>query len=258
MKNIELLPIELTSWCLCAQCNTQYVEVDNIGRLLCFVHPGVKLLNTRGQSYFSCCNRLNTREGCTRMDHTTEKFTNQSIEERFNQIQAFSIMILPSLLLPYLYGPPTKDVVLFQLPKNFSHSNNTSDKLTFNLPVLDEAMKRFHSKLVYDKISVIDQMPLEGEPNLFELYKGHYDELKWIRNTVFWKSQILDSLFEMSQHSELFEKELSAHDGKKMRCEKECDLIWKNINNSKSGDKNKSNIIINFMIISRLDRVIEG
>lgn len=258
MKNIDLLPVELTSWRLCEQCGTHYVEVDNIGRLLCSVHPGIKLLNSRGQSYFSCCNRLNPRDGCTRMDHTTEKFTYQSIDERFNQIQAFSILILPTLLVPYLYGPPVKDRVLFRLPCDFTLSLNPSDTLTFNFSVLDMAMKRFKSKLVFDKISQIDALPQNGEPDLFELYgEDDDDELKWQRITTFSKTLILNSLFETSLQSDLFQTELSAHDGKRMRGEKECEQIWKNINTSKSGNKNKSNIIISFVIISRLDSVIQ-
>jgi len=257
MKNIELLPVELTSWRECAQCGTKYVEVDNIGRLLCSVHPGIKLLNDRGQSYFSCCNRLNARDGCTRMDHTIEKFTYQSIELRFNQIQAFCIQIIPSLLIPYFYGPPPKDRILFQLPANFSLSRNMYDKLTFKLPVLYEGMKRFQSKLVDDKISPLDRIPQDGEPDFVQIYDGE-DELKWVRETVLSKSLILDALLNQSLQSELFQRDLSAQDGKKMRGEKECEQIWKNINNPKYGDKNKSNIIINFMIITRIDRTILG
>ncbi len=256
MKNIDLLPVELTSWRSCEQCGIEYVEVDNIGRLLCSVHPGVKLLNSRGQSYFSCCNRLNAREGCTRIDHTTEKFSYQSIDERFNQIQAFSILVLPCILIPYLYGAPRKDRILFKLPDNFTFSRNVDDTLKFYLPVLDEAMKRFETKLVRDKISYLDAAPLNGEPDLFEIYGGASDELKWMRGTTFSKTQILNSLFETSRQSQLFQQDLSAQDGKKMRGEKECDRIWKNIN-SKNGDKNKSNIIINFMIVSRIDQTIE-
>ncbi len=258
MKNIELLPPELTCWKRCEQCGRDYVEVDNIGRFLCAVHPGVKLVNSNGQSYFSCCNRINTRDGCTRLDHTTERFTYQSIDERFNQIQAFSILILPNLLIPYLYGPLIKDRVLFSLPSDFSPSRNTDDIMAFKLPVLEEGMRRYRKKLVYDKNSMIDQAPQDDEPNLYDGLIDE-DELKWVEETLFSKKQILASLLENSSQSELFQKELSAQESKKMRGEKECEQIWKNISSSgsKSGDKNKSNIIINFMVISRIDRVIQ-
>src|ERR1700761_9054839 len=39
----------------CINCNTEYKEMNNIGKLLCRVHPGLKLCDNDNNNYYSCC-----------------------------------------------------------------------------------------------------------------------------------------------------------------------------------------------------------
>ena len=254
-RNIDLLPLDLTSAKKCVQCGTIYVELDNIGRLQCRVHPGVRLENAgSGQYYYSCCDRLDSQYGCTQIDHTTEVFTTQSEEMRLNQIQQFSIMILPCILHPYLYQIPMRDRILYELPPDFKLTRNPTDLLQLSLPVLQVAHEKFERKRARDNVSFIDRLPRDGE---YDVLGDSDDEegIEWRRVTTFSKNSILKSLYETSKTSELFQKGLSVGEERKLRIDTACAEIWKNVTQE---DKNKINIIISFQIISRLDSIIRA
>lgn len=255
-RNIDLLPLDLTSAKKCVQCGTIYVELDNIGRLRCHVHPGVRLENAGGQHYYSCCDRLDPQYGCTQIDHTIEVFTTQSEEMRLNQIQQFSIMILPCILHPYLYQIPTRDRILYELPPDFNLNRNQTDLLQLSLPVLQVAHEKFERKRARDKVSFIDRLSHDGEyDDVMSMLGDSGEEIEWRRVTTFSKNSILKSLYETSKTSELFQKELSAGEERKLRIDTACAEIWKNVTQE---DKNKINIIISFQIISRLDSIIRA
>lgn len=69
-------------------CRAVYREADNLGRLLCAIHPGLKLCDDQGRSYYSCCGmecearqkgQIHAIEssGCLVMDHMQSVYANE-------------------------------------------------------------------------------------------------------------------------------------------------------------------------------------
>jgi hypothetical protein len=251
MKNIDLVPVQLTCGNICKQCGAWFVELDNIGRLLCSIHPGVKLVDPNGQFYYSCCDRLNTSDGCTRIDHTLISFTNQSINARFNQIQQFSIMVLPDLLQSYLYMPTPRQQILY----SSSTDRNENNIIQLKLPALIEAYKRFQKKNACDPLCYAAQIPRIDE----QVYGNTLQQIKWKHIYSANKQTIVKSLNASSRDSELFQAELAKEYEHEMRLKRETKNVWKNASTTttQQDDKNKSNIIISFCIISRLGNTLD-
>ncbi len=244
LKNIELVPVQLTCGNTCKQCGEWFVELDNIGRLRCNVHPGIKLVASNGQLYYSCCDRLETHAGCTRIDHTLISFTNQSIEARLSQIQQFSIMVLPDLLQSYLYMPTPPQQILYS---SSSSSSDRNEIIPIKLSALIEAYQRFEKKNAYDPIFYADKIPRTGEDK-------NTPQIKWNHSPSFNRQKIAQSLSVSSRDSELFQAELTKENEREMRLSRETKKVWKN---ATTEDKNKSDIIISFCIISRLGNKLD-
>ena len=124
---------------LCGNCGQSFREMDNIGRLLCCVHPGLWLCDERGHHYYSCCglwcrpsdiNRMHPSDlqGCLRLDHMAtdtdtacvEKEEDQvgplsenSITERLCKLRQFAVITLPAVLLRHGLAVPRPESVLY-------------------------------------------------------------------------------------------------------------------------------------------------
>lgn len=97
---------------LCVLCRCKYTELNNIGRLLCRIHPGIRLCDHDGREFFSCCGfyvdqygfgtptRLAMR-GCVAIDHMDDSFSldNVDLDLKLREIKTFSIICLPSSVL---------------------------------------------------------------------------------------------------------------------------------------------------------------
>jgi hypothetical protein len=140
----------------CTQCGLYYKEKDNLGRLHCHTHPGLRLCENESQrAYYSCCGQYagawrddydESTRGCLALDHTDEALNDGAICERLLQLRNFAVMTLPTLLLQHGVAPPMPTQRLYDQARDRSRRLS---KLDITLDALSEAAQH-HSQLASD------------------------------------------------------------------------------------------------------------
>lgn len=118
----------------CIQCKTIYKEINNIGHLCCRIHPGLRLCDSQGREFFSCCGlyidafiegKVTSRAllGCVAIDHMDEtavktgnsQLSVTNLDDRLNDIKHFSIIGVPISILNSVHHvlPPLSSTILF-------------------------------------------------------------------------------------------------------------------------------------------------
>ncbi len=225
----ELLPQEYTRERKCAQCGVTYVEGDHIGRLACWVHPGVRLTDWSGDSRFSCCDRRTEEAGCLAIDHCDLIFSRASIETRLAQLQHFAIKVYPAVLSRYLPAPRHQCVV-YRLPERWSER-----PIVLEFDVLAHALRRHRQALLGGARLLYDQDAVT--PTVFDPRVTRSPQA------------LLEALAEQAKHSELFTREMSTRDVRGLEIERLCNETWKNL--APSG-KSKLDCTIQFSLVRRL------
>ena len=93
----------------CILCRGKYTELENLGRLGCRIHPGLRLCDKEGREFFSCCGfyvdascggnaTWLAMKGCVAVDHIddTVKLDTSDLDLRLDAIKAFALIALPT------------------------------------------------------------------------------------------------------------------------------------------------------------------
>jgi len=114
MELYLMLPKYLINVERCVQCGEHYKECGNVGRHLCRVHPGVRMLTNDTvptRAFYSCCHRPIQAKGCLQVDHSTCILTEENASMRLQQLRDFGTMIIPRLLLRFITRPLKTSVI---------------------------------------------------------------------------------------------------------------------------------------------------
>ena len=202
----ELLPTELKRQQECAQCGVLFYEMENIGRLRCQLHPGVRLVDEQHRTYYSCCDRGLGWRGCLSVDHCARRFTQDPLETRLSELQTFALYVAPDLLLRYV-TPPLNKSILYRL-------SPFRERLTFRLGALDEAYARFK--------------PLALRHSLLEREKEESPPVPWQPEATRAVSQVLRDLAMSARDSPLFAHHTTEQERRNEQIEQLCNEVWKN------------------------------
>ena len=114
-----LLPEYLIKIQECSQCGELFKECANIGRHLCRIHPGIRLLTNDcipQRAFYSCCGYSLQAKGCLQMDHSACSFSETDGMTRISQLTEFGTIIVPHLLSRFL-TPPLPSSILYDTTK---------------------------------------------------------------------------------------------------------------------------------------------
>lgn len=123
----------------CIQCKLHYNEIDNIGRLQCRIHPGLRLCDHEKRDFYSCCGIYTDAytnghitamdmAGCVTIDHMDETFlpngakelTKNQLNARLCQIKAFSVAVVPKEMIRLCNViQPSRSTILFNYNGGF-------------------------------------------------------------------------------------------------------------------------------------------
>lgn len=141
----QLLPEYLRKEQPCRQCGANFKESENIGRLLCRIHPGIRLIpKGRGSidAFYSCCGQFvsngGRERGCLQWDHHCEKFSESDGNIRLSQIQEAASIIVPHIFMRFITPP-------LQINRVYDTNINGTSKcrfFTLGLPALEFVAKR--------------------------------------------------------------------------------------------------------------------
>lgn len=108
----RLLPESLREEQTCIQCGEIFKECENIGRHLCRIHPGIRVVRhgrPEQEAFYTCCRQLvalrGRRHGCLLWDHHCHKFSETNAGVRLSQIQEAATVIVPHMLLRFITPP---------------------------------------------------------------------------------------------------------------------------------------------------------
>lgn len=100
----------------CCHCGESYVEMQNLGRLGCRLHPGVADLDRYGQYVYSCCGRdaEDERGGCLRSDHMDQMPPTDDGEARHASLIGGNkfVSVIPTVLFEYGVMRPLNETIL--------------------------------------------------------------------------------------------------------------------------------------------------
>ena len=137
----------------CTTCNTCYTEKENIGHLLCKIHPGLLLSESQtGRTYYTCCGlytdayrerhiTLSTLHGCTRIDHIDQPFNTCSISERLKEIRTFATLVLPDSMINHpLVVKPLLECVLYTHTYHHRNKKSNAHKFSYDINILGDTI----------------------------------------------------------------------------------------------------------------------
>jgi hypothetical protein len=230
----ELLPREYTRDRLCALCGEVYVEGDHVGRLACWVHPGVRVTDSPPSSRYSCCGRRSDA-GCVACDHLDLVLSRACIETRLHQLQQFAVKTWPAVLRRYLPAPRGATVV-YSLPSD-ERQRADLPPIVLDFDVLAQARTAHQEAL------------LQGARLLYDLDPPPLIAREFNPRVTLSPQTLLAQLAEQAQSSELFRREMSTKDERGLEIERLCNETWKNL-----GDDAKSKLecTIRFSLVRRL------
>lgn len=99
---------------VCLLCRLTFKEIENIGRLRCRIHPGLKLYDKQSnREFYSCCGLYLDdcisgkvtqpyMAGCVTIDHMASdvcSLSKTNLESRLNAIKAFALIVVPREIL---------------------------------------------------------------------------------------------------------------------------------------------------------------
>lgn len=141
----------------CINCKLTYREIDNIGRLLCSIHPGLRLCDDNNRVYYSCCGlcfsdenncRILSSEalGCLNMDHMciddnitgNDSLTNNNIVYRLEEIKAFSYKVIPTGLFKYGIAKPLVKSIIYELTDKTVLRKKDNDNIVCRFNIFNE------------------------------------------------------------------------------------------------------------------------
>lgn len=227
----ELLSKEYTRERRCVLCGTQYVEGDHVGRLACWVHPGVRVTDAPPHSRFSCCGRTSEEAGCVAIDHIDFQLSRCCLELRLRQLQQFAVKTWPAVLRRYLPAPAARQVV-YKLPDPWHER-----PIVLEFDVLREARERHKEALLQGAKLFYDLDPQPPEPIEFE------------SRVTLSPQKLLEQLAAQAKQSELFKREMSTRDERGLEIERLCNDAWPNLD---AGGKSKLDCTIRFSLVRRL------
>lgn len=114
-EDYNMIPVELFTAQHCVNCGKNYEEINNMGRLACYIHPGIAQFITMSNGYYySCCNQSVGSRGCTRADHINEVYSLYDQEERDDALFSKAIVTIPIIYFQYGVKNPINDAVLYR------------------------------------------------------------------------------------------------------------------------------------------------
>jgi hypothetical protein len=152
----------------CVNCKQKFRESENMGRLLCSMHPGLLLSDSTRRHYYSCCgleleSPLHCADtlGCLALDHvsTAEEATAEallsttSLQVRLDALCKFAVCILPAVLLQHGITRPVNSSFLYDSTSSSSSSSSRQrteeTTLTCTLDALVQTYRN-HQRLIDD------------------------------------------------------------------------------------------------------------
>lgn len=244
------LPDVLTRQQKCLSCGVLFRECENIGRHLCRIHPGLKLVDSRtNRVSYSCCNYspgsygydVNLlSQGCLQIDHQAALLIDDAIAPRMLQLRNFGLLVIPKVLLPFLVTQPMSSSILYDSER--VSSPNGVFKHSFD--VLESVLALYHDKSLSATPYKETKHTCGGSPTELAIV--------WEIETV------LRDLTQKSSESPLFCRllpELSAHKREEVR---ENDAIWKGNVKQRRVTSKKIAAPIAFVIIARINEALDG
>ncbi len=224
-----MLPKELTISRSCTRCGSTYIECENIGRHMCCVHPGVRMLyqgnaGQNGKAFYSCCGAEESpyNRGCLQCDHSTFRLSESCALKRASQIQDSATIVVPHVLMRFLTHP-LQSALLYDTG---TRSSDRTHKVTF--PVIELAVER------YRKISVthakkivawsIDSDDDDDDDETTQISKDYEFGIR-----IFNLDKESRLIWEDRKNSPLFSTLLGGTQTTKDIIDKQCENSWKNV-----------------------------
>lgn len=214
----QLLPPGLTELRRCAQCGKLFTECENMGRHLCRIHPGIRLLSQTVPRtvFYSCCSRGEHTVGCLQADHSACDFgSTASVETRVAVIRDFGTVLVPRILLRF-FTRPLESSLLYD-------SRQSLPLFTHQFGALLCVLERTASLSIHHKAfhllpqEVVEEVMAAASPEV-------------LTSKTFHPSDECDALWQESKHSPLFIRLLQGTKenlvNEKVR--QEWDNVWRN------------------------------
>lgn len=244
------LPDALTKQQKCLSCGVLFRECENIGRHLCRIHPGLKLVDSRtNRVSYSCCNYspgsygydVNLlSQGCLQIDHQGALLIDDAIHPRMLQLRNFGLLVMPKVLLPFLVTQPMSSAILYDSERPGSSPNGV---FKHSFDVLESVLALYQDKSLSATPYKEAKQTCGSPPEL---------AIAWEIDTM------LRDLALKCSGSSLFCRllpELSAHKKEEVR---ENDAIWKGNVPQRRDTSKKIAAPIAFVIIARINEALDG
>lgn len=153
LEERDMLPVWMKEIRECLHCPRPYRELDNMGRMNCFLHPGILVYDREVHiSAYSCCGAsIHGSIGCMASDHIPLSSSLPLLcqEERDKALSQFSLAVVPTVYFHYGMKPPLQKTILrrepSQLPDSLtfqpSFSSTSSVGPTISLSISEERKK---------------------------------------------------------------------------------------------------------------------
>lgn len=249
------LPSDMTRQQKCVSCGAMYRECENIGRHLCRIHPGLKLVDSRtSRVFYSCCNyEPHTygfdanllAHGCLQMDHISGRLVSEDMTHRAQQLRTFGLLVMPKVLTRFLTTRIIASNILFDsecvLPGSgdgvFRHSFDVLEHVVASYREKRLAATAYNSSS--DAMSIVDTSEL----------------------SVTWPIQsILCDLTSKSRASPLLSRLMPELSYQTRSISRDCDAIWRGGLQRPSTPLNDESCAasIPFVIIARINTSLDG
>lgn len=115
----NILPQEDIKENKCVNCGNIYCEFENMGQLDCDIHPGVRVYNTKTNTFYYTCCKNDVTYGCMKSDHMNIPLSLDA-SERIKELKMMVFMVMPQILTQYGYWRPRSENILLWLNKESS------------------------------------------------------------------------------------------------------------------------------------------
>lgn len=260
----DLVPKYLTVEQQCVHCGCFFKESENIGRHMCRVHPGIRLISEigtsqggAGTSFYSCCGLLTsvTGRGCLQWDHSTQYLTEDSAEQRLLEIQTCATVVIPHLLMRFITQPLQSSRAYDS--KKPRHA--TCASLDVKFPVLELVEKRNTTAMSLSHTRQIVNWRFEEDCELLVLNQGEQ-----IGTKTFNLVEESRLLWREGKNSPFFTRFFKGGCHSQKTIQGQCDAAWRTQLHNKddpfAGDDDEQDDYENvpFIIIVRINTQLES